>query len=52
MEFDFKVVMNKGSKHQRDDYFSHIINGEALMGVNDNILDATLLQIKIIPRLE
>ena len=42
LEFDFTIVVKPGCSHQRADHLSHITNGEAPIGVDDDLLDATL----------
>ena len=43
------VAVKKGSTHQRDDHFSRITLGEAPIGVDDDIPDATLFQVETVP---
>ena len=49
LEFDFTVVVKKGITHQRADHLSRLINGEALVGVTDDLLDAYLFNVKMVP---
>ena len=46
LEFDFTVAVKKGSTHQRADHLSRITSGEAPIGVDDDIPDATLFQVE------
>ena len=50
LEFDFIVVVKKGSPHQRADHLSRLTHGEPPFGVDDDILDAYLFNIQIVPR--
>ena len=50
LEFDFTVVVKKGSTHLSVDHLSRITYGEAPTGVDDDIPDATLFQIETAPR--
>ena len=50
LEFDFTVAVKKGSTHKRADHVSRIANGEAPIGVDDDIPDATLFKVEIVPR--
>ena len=45
LEFDFTVVVKKGTTHQRADHLSCLMNGDAPMGVED----AYLFKIEMIP---
>ena len=49
-EFDFGVVVKKGTIHQRVEHLSQINLGESPNGVPDDLLDATLSQIEWIPQ--
>ena len=49
LEFDFTVVVKKGIKHQRADHLSRLINGEAPVGVPDDLPDAYLFNVKMVP---
>ena len=42
LEFDFTVVVKKGTTHQRADHLSRLMNGDAPMGVEDDLPDTTL----------
>ena len=48
LEFDFTVVVKKGITHQRDDHLSRLINGEAPVGVPDDLPDAYLFSVKMV----
>ena len=50
LEFDFMIVVKKGITHQRADHLSRLINGKALIGVNDDLLDAYLFNVEMIPK--
>ena len=50
LEFDFTVAVKKGSTHQRVDHLSRIMTGESPIGVDDDLLDATLFAIETVPR--
>ena len=50
LEFDFIVVVKKGSTHQRADHVSRIPNGEHLIGVSDEQLDACLFQMEMVTK--
>ena len=50
LEFDFTVVVKKGSTHQRANYVSRIVNGEHPIGVFDELPDACLFQIEMVPK--
>ena len=45
LEFDFTVAVKKESTHQRVDHLSRITSGEEPTGVNDNLPDASLLEL-------
>ena len=49
LEFDFTVVVKKGTTHQRADHLSRLMNGDAPVGVEDDLPDAYLFNIEIIP---
>ncbi|MCO5549244.1 hypothetical protein L7F22_002711 [Adiantum nelumboides] len=50
LEFDFTVVVKKRTTHQRADYLSRIFFGEPPKGVEDDLPDAYLFSIEMIPR--
>ena len=50
LEFDFTVAVKKGSTHQCVDHFSRIIFGENPTGVNDELLDASVFRVKLVPK--
>ena len=50
LEFDFTVVVKKGTTHQRADHLSRLTHGEAPTGVEDDLPDAYLFNIEMIPR--
>ena len=49
LEFDFTIVVKKGITHQTIDHLSRLINGEAPIGVNDDLSDAYLFNVEMIP---
>ena len=49
LEFDFTVVVKKGITHQRVDHLSRLIHGEAPDGIPDDLPDAYLFNIEMIP---
>ena len=50
LEFDFTVVVKKGTTHQRADHLSYLTHGEPPIGVDDDLLDAYLFNIEMVPR--
>ena len=50
LEFDFTVVVKKGTTHQRADHLSRLMNGDAPVGVEDDLPDAYLFNIEMIPK--
>ena len=50
LEFDFTVVVKKGTTHQRADHLSRMLHGESPDGVEDNLPDAYLFNIEMVPR--
>ena len=50
LEFDFTVVVKKGTTHQRDDHLSHLTSGEAPKGIEDDLPDAYLFNIEMISK--
>ena len=50
LEFDFTVVVKKGKTHQRADHLSRLTNGEKPIGVDDDLPDAYLFNIEMVPR--
>ncbi|MCO5552095.1 hypothetical protein L7F22_005605 [Adiantum nelumboides] len=50
LEFDFTVVVKKGTTHQRADHLSRLMHGEALIGIDDDLPDAYLFNIYMVPR--
>ena len=49
LEFEFTVVVKKGITHQRADHLSRLINREAPVGVLDDLPDAYLFNVKMVP---
>ena len=50
LEFDFTIVVKKGITHQRADHLSKLINGEALVEIPDDFLDAYLFNVEMVPK--
>lgn len=50
LEFDFTVVVKKDKMHQRADHLSRLMHGEAANGIDDDIPDAYLFNIEMVPR--
>ena len=50
LEFDFTVAVKKGSTHQRVDHLSRIMIGEEPTRVNDELPDASLFKIELVPK--
>ena len=50
LEFDFTVVVKKGKTHQRADHLSRLTSGEKPVGVDDDLPDAYLFNIEMVPR--
>ena len=50
LEFDFTVVVKKGTTHQGADHLSRMIHGEAPDGINDDLPDAYLFKIEMVPK--
>ncbi|MCO5592031.1 hypothetical protein L7F22_046025 [Adiantum nelumboides] len=50
LEFDFTVVVKKGTTHQRADHLSRLTHGEAPIGIDDDLPDAYLFNIDMVPR--
>ena len=48
MKFDFLVAVWKGRTHVLADHMSRIPNGEAPIGVDDELLDAPLFMIDLV----
>ena len=49
LEFDFRVVIRKGTDHVLADHFSRLNNGEAPIGIDDDTPDAALFQVDVTP---
>ena len=49
LEFDFTVVVKKGITHMRVDHLSRLTTGEDPIGVPDDLLDAYLFNVDMIP---
>ena len=50
LEFDFTVAVKKGSTHQRADHLSRIMSGEEPIGVDDELPDASLFRVELVPK--
>ena len=50
LEFDFTIVVKKGTTHQRDDHLSCLTHGEPPVGVDDDLRDAYLFNIEMVPK--
>ena len=50
LEFDFTIVVKKGITHQRADHLSRLLHGEAPNGIPDDLPDAYLFNIEMIPQ--
>ena len=50
LEFDFTILVKPGRSHQRSNHLSRITNGEAPIGVNDDLPDSTLFKVESAPR--
>ena len=50
MEFDFTIVVKKGITHQRANHLSKLINQEDPVGVPDDLPDAYLFNVEMVPK--
>ena len=50
LEFDFTVVVKKGTTHMRADHLSRLVHGEKPTGVEDDLPDAYLFNVEMVPR--
>ena len=50
LEFDFTVVVKKGTTHQRANHLSRLTRGEPPIGVDDDLPDAYLFNIEMVPK--
>ena len=50
LEFDFKVVAKKGVTQQRADHLSRLIMGEGQQGIPDDLPDAYLFNVEMVPK--
>ena len=50
LEFDFTVVVKKGTTHHRADHLSRLTSGEEPKGVEDDLPDAYLFNIEMVPK--
>ena len=49
MEFDFTIAVKKGRTHVLADHMSRIPNGEKSVGVDDDLPDAPLFLVDLVP---
>ena len=49
MEFDFTITVKKGRTHVLADHMSRIPNGEKPTGVDDDLPDAPLFLVDLVP---
>ena len=49
LEFDFTIVVKKGTTHQRADHLSRLIKGEPATRVADDLPNAYLFNIDMVP---
>ena len=49
MEFDFTVPVRKGRTHVLADHMSRILNGEKPIVVDDDLPDAPLFLVDLVP---
>ena len=50
LEFNFTVVVKKSTTHQRANHLSRLTNGEKDIGVDDDLHDAYLFNIEMVPQ--
>ena len=50
LEFDFIVVVKKGTTHQRAEHLSRLTHGEPPIGMDDDLLNAYLFNIEMVPK--
>ena len=50
LEFDFTVVVKQGKTHLRADHLSKMIHGENPTGVDDDLPNAYLFQLEMVPK--
>ena len=50
LEFDFTIVVKKGITYQRADHLSKLINGEAPVRVPNDLPDAYLSNVEMVPK--
>ncbi|MCO5572921.1 hypothetical protein L7F22_037746 [Adiantum nelumboides] len=50
LEFDFTMVVKNGTTNQREDHLSRTVSGEPPKGVEDDLPDAYLFFVEMIPR--
>ena len=50
LEFDFTVVVKQGKTHLRADHLRRIIYGEKSTGFDDDLPDAYLFQLEMVPK--
>ena len=50
LEFDFTVVVKQGKTHLRADQLSRMVDEEKPIGIDDNLLDAYLFKLEVVPK--
>ena len=50
LAFDFTVVVKKVTTHQKANHLSHLLHGEPPKGIDDDLRDAYLFNIEMIPK--
>lgn len=50
LEFDFTIVVRKGEEHVLVDHMCRIPSGEPPSGVEDDLLDAPLFNLDLVPK--
>ena len=50
LEFDFTMMVKKGTTHQRADHLSRLLHGESPEGVDDDLSNSYLFNIEMAPR--
>ena len=50
LEFDFTITVKKGTTHQRADHLSRLTHGEPPIWVDDDLSDAYLFNIEMVPK--
>ena len=50
LEFDFTIVVKKGTTHQRANHLSRLAHGEPPIDMDDDLIDAYLFKIEMVPK--